>query len=255
MGSSPQGSNCQWVTVGTFRKGQWGRGCHMDSEVRVNPGLPSRVLQFMQPQSGGDLGAQGTYGGLCPVDLQSPHCGPYWLGPGLEEAVTLSLPLLPPGSTVCLECHLQDLLPHPPPHGWPEEPEGQLGLAPGSLSDDGWERSEDPALRALAAELWLCQDWTLEGKSCLRTCPFLSEQRLTEIFTGTVTWPWPDPQNKGSDTKMFKQLTTLLPQISRKGLHWELSGSLGFLRHEPLLSLQGPQYIFLGSTPWPSVLV
>ena len=89
-----------------------------------------RGSQFMQPQSGGDLGAQGTYEGLCPVDLQSPHCGPYWLGPGLEEAVSLSLPLLPPGSTVCLGCRLQDLLPHPAPHGWPEEPEGQLGLPP-----------------------------------------------------------------------------------------------------------------------------
>ena len=48
----------------------------MDSEVRVNPGLPSRVLQLIQPQTSGDLGAQETYGGLRPVDLQSPHCVP-----------------------------------------------------------------------------------------------------------------------------------------------------------------------------------
>ena len=109
----------------------------MDSELRLNPGLPPRVLQFIQPQTSGDLGAQGTCGRLCPDDLQSPHCGPCWSGPGLEEAVTLSLPLPPPGSTICLGCHLQDLLAHPPPHGWPEEPEGQLGLAPSSLSDDG----------------------------------------------------------------------------------------------------------------------
>ena len=109
----------------------------MDSEVRVNPALPSRVLQLIQPQTSGDLGAQETYGGLRPVDLQSPHCGPYWLCPGLEEAVTLSPPLPPPGSTVCLGCHLEDLLPHPPPHGRPEEPERPVGLAPGSLSDDG----------------------------------------------------------------------------------------------------------------------
>ena len=107
----------------------------MDSEVRVNPGLPSRVLQFIQPQTNGDMGTQGTYGGLCPVDLQSPHCGLYWPRPGLEEAVTLSPPLPPSGCTICPGCHLQDLLPHPP-HGWPEEPEGQLHLVPGSLSND-----------------------------------------------------------------------------------------------------------------------
>ena len=52
---------------------------------------------------------------------------------------------------------------------------------------------------------------------------------------------------------MFKQLTMLLPHLSRKGLYWELSGSLEVLRHEPLLSLQGPQYIFLCSTLWPFV--
>ena len=109
----------------------------MDSEVRVNPGLPSRVLQFIQPQTSGDPGAQGTCRGPCPADLQSPHCSLYWPGLGLEEAVTLSLPLPPPGSTICPGCHLQDLLPLPPPHGWPEEPEGQLRLPPGSLSNDG----------------------------------------------------------------------------------------------------------------------
>ena len=87
--------------------------------------------------------------------------------------------------------------------------------------------------------------------------PFLvrTETNTHEIFRGTVTWPWLEPQNKGSDTKMFKQLTAPLPHLPRKGLRWELSGSLGCLRHEALLSLQGPQYIFLGSTPWTSVLV
>ena len=63
------------------------------------------------------------------------------------------------------------------------------------------------------------------------------------------------PRSRALTPKCLKHLITLLPQLSRKGLRWELSGSLGFLRHEPLLSLQGPQYIFLGSTPWPSVLV
>ncbi|CAI9150945.1 unnamed protein product, partial [Rangifer tarandus platyrhynchus] len=72
--------------------------------------------------------------GLCPADLSSPCCGPHWPGPGLWEAVTLSPPLPRPGSTVHLGCHLQDLLPHPLPHGRPEEPEGQLGWMSGSLS-------------------------------------------------------------------------------------------------------------------------
>ena len=74
------------------------------------------MLQFIQPQASGDLGVQGTCGDVCPVDLQSPHYGPHWPGPGLEEAVPLSMPLPPPGSTICLGCHLQDLLPHPPPY-------------------------------------------------------------------------------------------------------------------------------------------
>ena len=49
----------EWLLVGTTRQGQRSRGCHVDSEVRVNPGLPSRMLQFIQPQTNGDLGASG----------------------------------------------------------------------------------------------------------------------------------------------------------------------------------------------------
>ena len=176
MGFSPQGSNCQWVTISGdiqprsveqgLSGGHWGK-----SESRPSPqGAP--VHSASDQWWSGDT---GDMWGLCSADLQSPHCSLYWPGPGLEEAVTLSLPLPPPGSTICPGCHVQDLLPHPPPHGWPEEPEGQLRLPPGSLSNDAWAGSEDQALRVLPAELWLCQDWTLEGKSCLRTCPLLSE--------------------------------------------------------------------------------
>ena len=106
----------------------------MDSELRLNPGLPPRVLQFIQPQASGDLGAQGTCGRLCPDDLQSPHCGPCWSGPGLEEAVTLSLPL--PPHSIGIACSLLDLA----STTWlPEESEGLLGWEPVSLRGDRWQ--------------------------------------------------------------------------------------------------------------------
>ena len=39
--------------------------------------------------------------------------------------------------------------PAPAPFVWPEEPESQLGWAPGSLSDDRWVGSGNLALRDL----------------------------------------------------------------------------------------------------------
>ena len=193
MGSSPQGSNCQWVTVSGdnqarsaeqgLSRGKWGKS-------QSWPPLQGAPVHPASDQwwSGG---IRALVGVCVLLTLQSPHCGLYWPRPGLEEAVTLSPPLPPPGSTICPGYHLQDLLPHPP-HGWPEEPEGQLRLAPGSLSNDSWAGSEDPALRALPAELSLCQNWTLEGKPCLRTCPFLSEQKLTLMRYLREQLPDPD---------------------------------------------------------------
>ena len=54
------------------------------------------------------------------------------------------------------------------PSEWPEEPEGQLGWAPGSFSDDSWARCGDLALRELPTEtcLLLARMRTLEGESC-----------------------------------------------------------------------------------------
>lgn len=228
---------------------------HIQNEMNIKPMVLSSCVCLLVPQTSNDLGAQGTCGCLCPADLQSPHCGPHWPGPGLEESVTLSPPLPPPGSTILLGCHLQDLLPHPPPHG---------GLRSLRASWAG-----HPAPSAMTAEQglrtrpWGSSSWALTqpgldpgGYVVPQDLPFLvrTETNTHEIFRGTVTWPCPDPQNKGSDIKMFKQLTTPLPHLPRKGLHWELAGSLGCLKHEALLSLQGPQCIFLGSIPWPSVL-
>ena len=72
-----------------------------------------------------------------------------------------------------------------PLFGQSEEPEGQLGWMPGSLSDDTWAESGDMALRKLPTEIYLllARTKTLEGKSCaLGPCPFLSEQRITFIW-------------------------------------------------------------------------
>ena len=59
----------------------------------------------------------------------------------------------------------------------PEEPESQLGWAPGSLSDDRWVGSGNLALRdLLPTELCLLLAWTqtLEDESCtLGPGPFL----------------------------------------------------------------------------------
>ena len=43
----------------------------------------------------------------------------------------------------------------PPGFGQPEEPEGQSGWAPGSLSDDSWVGSGNLALKELSAEICL----------------------------------------------------------------------------------------------------
>ena len=75
----------------------------------------------------------------------------------------------------------------------PEEPEGQLGWAPGSLSDDSWAGSGDLALRELPAELCLllARTGTLEGVSCLGTWPFFvrteNDIRLVEIYRTIIT--------------------------------------------------------------------
>ena len=71
------------------------------------------------------------------------------------------------------------------PLGSPEEPEGHVGWAPGSFSDDGWGGSWDLVLRELPAELCLllARPRTLEGESCsLGHCPFLSGQRITFVW-------------------------------------------------------------------------
>ena len=56
--------------------------------------------------------------------------------------------------------------------GRPEEPEGQSGWAPGSLSDDSWVRSGDLGLKDLSAEICLlfARTRTLEGESWALPC-------------------------------------------------------------------------------------
>lgn len=137
MGSSPKEATVsESLLVGVFSQGQWSNDPKEDSEVSVDPAFPPGCSSSSSLRPAVIWGSRRCWG-LCPADLSSPRCGPHWPGPGLREAVTLSPPLPRPGSTVHLGCHLQDLLPHPLPHGRPEETEGQLGWMSGSLSDDG----------------------------------------------------------------------------------------------------------------------
>ena len=77
----------------------------------------------------------------------------------------------------------------------PEEPESQLGWAPGSLSDDRWVGSGNLALRdLLPTELCLLLAWTqtLEDESCtLGPGPFLirTENNIhpVEIYRSIIT--------------------------------------------------------------------
>ena len=60
----------------------------------------------------------------------------------------------------------------PPGFGQPEEPEGQSGWAPGSLSDDSWVGSGNLALKELSAEISLLftRISELEGESWALPC-------------------------------------------------------------------------------------
>ena len=60
----------------------------------------------------------------------------------------------------------------PTPRWQPEEPEGQSGWAPGSLSDDSWVGSGNLALKELSAEICLLFTRTseLEGESWALPC-------------------------------------------------------------------------------------
>ena len=122
---------------------------------------------------------------LCPAGLQSPHQShPLASAQALGQQWT-SLPfcsLQPNSSGSVLGRSLWDLVSH---FGWPEEPESQLGWAPGFFRDDSWVEPGDPALRELPTELCLllARTRTLEGESCtLAPCPFLSSQRTSFIW-------------------------------------------------------------------------
>lgn len=76
------------------------------------------------------------------------------------------------------------------------------GPCPGGATRGGW--------------LYLSRTRPWRGKSFLETFPFLSGQRITLVrdLQEYVTWPWPDLQNEGSDTKIF----TTTPHASLSSL-------------------------------------
>lgn len=115
MGPAPkQATVSERPLVGTLSRGQWSSDHQADSEVRVGP-RPSPQGPPVHPASGQRViwGPRGQEGGCVLLFSRFLTVGPHWPGPGLEAAVTLSPPLPPHGSSVCLGRHLQDL-PRPP---------------------------------------------------------------------------------------------------------------------------------------------
>ena len=87
--------------------------------------------------------------------LQSLHPGHSLASPRPEEAVN---PLFQPCPCDLIARHpaCVTVCGSPPTPRWqPEEPEGQSGWAPGSLSDDSWVGSGNLALKELSAEICL----------------------------------------------------------------------------------------------------
>ena len=113
---------------------------------------------------------------------------------------------------------------------------GPLGLD--AWLPQGWQlgRIWEPGPKGAAN--WdlppLSQDWDLGGlKLCLGTLPFLvrteNNIHLVEIFRNIVTWPWPDLENKGSDTQKSVTANHAHPSpFPFKGTCWQLSVTLGF---------------------------
>ena len=77
---------------------------------------------------------------------------------------------------------------HLPCFGRPEEPEGQSGWAPGSLSDDSWVGSGNLALKELSAEI--CLLFAGPGHWRVQVGPFLVRREnsihVIEIYSDIV---------------------------------------------------------------------
>ena len=91
----------------------------------------------------------------------------------------------------------------------------------------------------------LSLDWDLGGwKFCFVTFPFLVKTEntihLVEIYRIVISWPWSDLRNKGSDTENSATTNHAHPSpFGFKGTCWKFSVTLGFLGHEPSISLYG----------------
>ena len=113
-----------------------------------------------------------------------------------------------------------------------------MSRASHSFMDAVWSGSGDLALREPPAELCILSKpvWDLRGwkscLSCLRAWSFLLRTRnntcLVQIYRNIITWPGLD-LGKGSTTPRSLDTSScpFLP-FPRKGLCWELLGSLGF---------------------------
>ena len=242
----PQVSNCQWAAIsGPFGQrlvewwssgGEWGK--------RRIPAFSPGPSNSPGLRPAGDLGGQGRGWVLCPTGLQSPRQGHLLAGPrpwGSNEWTSpSSLPLQPHGIGHLHGSQSVGPGPSPPPFGQPEEPEGQLG--PGHLvpCKHGWQfRVWGPGPEGTAS--WdlppLSQDWTSEGESCAwGHGPFISEWRIS--LDGDLQEKGPDHdltlKTKTVTPKMFANNSHTPLTLTRKELCWELLGSLGILRHEPL---------------------
>lgn len=155
-GPRPQATNCQGATVSEgiqttvewwSRGGEWGQ-----RQISVFSLRPSSSPSLV---GGGEGGFQKIRLVLCPAGLQSPHhvyslvlahtLRQQWISPS-----PLSLQPNSNGSlwvTSCGTCTSS--------FEWPEEPKGQKGWTPGSISDDSWVGPWNLALRELPTEICL----------------------------------------------------------------------------------------------------
>ena len=246
-GPCSQVTNCQWGTIREAIQPRVTGVAVVRWRVRRGRFRPS----LGDPPAHPALGQQVSWGALgtdWEAHMKAPEPSPRpptSHGPGLEEQWTspCSLSLWPNSSG-----RLPDLWDLVSPFGPPEEAEDQLGWMPGSLRDDSWEGCGNLALKELPTEirLLLARTGTLEGESCaLGSCPFWSGQRIPflwlEIYRIIITWLLSDLKNGGADMEKFATTHHTHPSpFAFKGACWKRSVTLGFLGHEPPISLYEP---------------
>ena len=150
--SSKEATTSEWPLVRTFSQVHWSRDCQVVSEVRVNPSLPPKVLQFIQPQASGCSGGAGDMLGAVSCWPPEPLLWPLLAGPrpwGGNDSLPFSatfwqprLPGMPSGGPVPI-----------PPTTWPALGSwGPVGL--GARLPQHWRLSRVSGPDPEGAAIW-----------------------------------------------------------------------------------------------------